>query len=261
MCRILAYLGPEVSVDTLLLAPEHSLVVQSYRPKEMRGAILNADGFGVAWYTAAQAEPGLYRSVLPMWADDNLPRMAAHLRSGCVLANVRSATPGIGMGLANTQPFMRGPISFTHNGLLDDFRPRLMREIQARLDDEAFAALEGTSDSEHIFALILAHLEGSGPDALEAAVRGGLREASELATAAGARALLNVAVTDGQSVVAARHAVGAEAPSLYLRRGAIGGQGVAIASEPADDSDAWKRIGASRVLSVTSDEKVVSSDL
>lgn len=261
MCRILAYLGPELSVEELLLAPEHSLVVQSYQPKEMRGAILNADGFGVAWYTAAASEPGLYRSVLPMWADDNLPRMASHLRSGCVLANVRSATPGIGMGLANTQPFVRGDLAFTHNGLLGGFRPGLMRSIQARLDDEAFAALEGTSDSEHVFALILAHLEGEGPEALERALREGLKEASELASRAGERALLNVALSDGRCLVAARYAVGAEAPSLYLRERAVGGRGVAIASEPGDGAEAWKRIGPSRVLSVASDGTVVVSDL
>ncbi|MCZ7680853.1 MAG: hypothetical protein M5U28_19575 [Sandaracinaceae bacterium] len=106
MCRIAAYAGPPRSLHDLWLAPEHSLVVQSYAPREMNGAILNADGFGMAWYTPAAREPALYRGVLPLWGDENVARMAPHLVSGCVVANVRSATPGMGVSAANVSPFM-----------------------------------------------------------------------------------------------------------------------------------------------------------
>nr|MBA3955617.1 class II glutamine amidotransferase [Acidimicrobiia bacterium] len=50
MCRLLAYLGPAVSLDSLLFVPEHSLVRQSYAPRHQHHGRVNADGFGVGWY-------------------------------------------------------------------------------------------------------------------------------------------------------------------------------------------------------------------
>lgn len=47
MCRFAAYLGPEIALDRFLLEPGHSLVRQAAAPKEMHGALLNADGFGI----------------------------------------------------------------------------------------------------------------------------------------------------------------------------------------------------------------------
>lgn len=49
MCRLLAYLGKPILLEELILKPEHSLLVQSYQPKELEVALLNADGFGIGW--------------------------------------------------------------------------------------------------------------------------------------------------------------------------------------------------------------------
>ncbi|MFW6051226.1 MAG: ergothioneine biosynthesis protein EgtC [Myxococcota bacterium] len=250
MCRFLAYLGPEVTVQELLLSPAHSLVVQSHSPREMRSAVLNGDGFGVAWYTAAAPEPALYRSVMPMWGDDNLPRMAPHLRSPCVLANVRSATPGIGISLANTQPFVHGRIAFTHNGYIRDFKRTLERPMRDALGDEAYQALGGTSDSEHLFAHLLdaLHAAGANANGLLDAVRRSLLGVSSMIDAAKVPALLNVAVTDGRELVAARHAVGEVAPTLYLREG--GDRDVVVASERPAADDAFRPLAEGEVVRV-----------
>ena len=50
MCRLLAYLGEPIPLEELIFKPEHSLVVQSYQPKELEFALLNADGFGLGWH-------------------------------------------------------------------------------------------------------------------------------------------------------------------------------------------------------------------
>ncbi|MHC5729947.1 MAG: ergothioneine biosynthesis protein EgtC, partial [Nostoc sp.] len=42
MCRLLAYLGSPVSLEHLLYKPEHSLIVQSYQPREMTSGVVNA---------------------------------------------------------------------------------------------------------------------------------------------------------------------------------------------------------------------------
>ncbi|WP_330184961.1 class II glutamine amidotransferase [Nocardia sp. NBC_01503] len=55
MCRHLAYLGPPVPVGDLLTRGPHSLRTQSWAPRDMRGGgTINADGFGIAWWTPTQ---------------------------------------------------------------------------------------------------------------------------------------------------------------------------------------------------------------
>lgn len=249
MCRFLAYLGPAITLDELLLAPDHSLIVQSHSPREMRSAILNADGFGFAWYTAEAPEPALYRSTMPMWNDDNLPRMARHLRSSCVLANIRSATPGIGIATANTQPFVHDRYAFTHNGYLRDFKRSCERPLRAALSDEAYAAMHGTSDSEHVFAHLLDALSLAGGESghpLVDTVRTSIASLSKTLTDLGVPALLNIALTDGTQVVAVRHAVSESAPTLYLidrpDRGSV------IASERTFPDDAWRPVAEGEVV-------------
>lgn len=63
MCRWLAYAGPPVYLDTLILKPKQSLITQS-RDAHKGVSALNADGFGVGWY-GEKAEPGVYRDILP----------------------------------------------------------------------------------------------------------------------------------------------------------------------------------------------------
>jgi predicted glutamine amidotransferase len=212
MCRIAAYLGPPRSVHELWLAPAHNLVVQSYAPREMNGALLNADGFGMAWYTPAHDEPALYRTILPMWNDENLVHMSRHIVTGCALANVRSATPGMGVQTTNVSPFVRGRAAITHNGYVKPFAPVLAR-IRPLLADES--TIRGNTDSEYLCALIV-----------EQGVDEGLRTIETIVREESAIALLAFVITDGRSLTAVRRAIGAREPSLYLREG----DGVEIAS-------------------------------
>src|SRR5918911_5629744 len=97
MCRMVAYLGEKkVSLSSLILEPEHSLLVQSYAPKEMMSGVVNADGFGAGWYTPeVDEEPAVYRSNAPIWSDRSFASIAPKVRSATVLSAVRSATPGL----------------------------------------------------------------------------------------------------------------------------------------------------------------------
>ncbi len=79
-----------------MLAPERSLLVQSYATKEMMSGVVNADGFGCGWYAPeVDGEPAVYRSNSPMWSDRSFASIAPKVRSATVLAAVRSATPGL----------------------------------------------------------------------------------------------------------------------------------------------------------------------
>ncbi|MEZ4338684.1 MAG: ergothioneine biosynthesis protein EgtC [Sandaracinaceae bacterium] len=243
MCRLAAYVGPPRSLHSLWLAPEHSLERQSFAPREMKTALLNADGFGMAWYTPGEETPARYRTILPLWADENVRSMAKHLVSGYALANVRSATIGMPIQLSNVSPFVEGRWTFTHNGFVRDFHPVIARRIRDSLDDARYGAIVGNTDSEHLGAFVMSRLDGVDGDPTEAVV-GALEAIVGLVD--GRKTLLNVIVGDGRWLVAVRHAMNGEAPSLYHR---IRGDAVEVVSEPLDD-DGWTEVAPGSVLTV-----------
>jgi gamma-glutamyl hercynylcysteine S-oxide hydrolase len=118
MCRHLAYLGPPVSLRSLLVDPPHSLYRQAWAPRYQRFGTVNADGFGIGWYAGGDPVPARYRRSVPIWGDPSLPDLARVTRSAAVLAAVRSATEGTALGEAAAAPFGTGSWLFSHNGRL-----------------------------------------------------------------------------------------------------------------------------------------------
>jgi glutamine amidotransferase len=234
MCRLLGYLGPAVQLDWLLSKPEHSLVVQSYKPREMTSGILNADGFGIGWYHPQKnSEPFTYKNTLPIWSDVNLPSIGRFVESGCVLANVRSATAGQPVDLSNCQPFQHRLILGIHNGFIADFRQTLYRPIRDRLNDIAYQAIDGSTDSEHIFALVIHELEISPNMPLPNALHRALTTLRTLAEEREVSFSANLILSDGKQLVASRFASRCATPSLYwLRDDPLFPQSILIASEP-----------------------------
>jgi predicted glutamine amidotransferase len=119
MCRWLAYSGSPLNVEDLLYRPANSLIDQSLH-SHLGAETTNGDGFGIGWYGAVGDTPGVYRSIEPAWNDRNLRDLAAHIRSGLVLAHVRAAI-GSAVQQTNCHPFRYGRWLFMHNGFLGDF--------------------------------------------------------------------------------------------------------------------------------------------
>src|SRR3954452_18803178 len=72
MCRIAAYLGPPVRLSALLGDPTHGLTDQSRNAKMMTDSSVAGDGWGVGWFQPeAGPSPGLLKSILPLWSDEN----------------------------------------------------------------------------------------------------------------------------------------------------------------------------------------------
>jgi ergothioneine biosynthesis protein EgtC len=243
MCRLLAYLGEPRLLSEILAAPIHSLIVQSYQPKEMTSGVVNADGFGVGWYHAQRlTAPFTYKNILPIWNDPNLPQIGRYVETGCVLANVRSATELHSVSLANCQPFTWDNLTFIHNGFIQDFRHTLYRPLVNRLPEDIHRHLMGNTDSEHIFGLFLDHWQRVR--SLHTALRLTLHELTEMARAANTNFSANIAIGDGLHLVASRYAWAKDdrppvVPSLYWQKKA----GVTIASEPLEPEDAlWQTV-------------------
>lgn len=235
MCRMAGYAGPAIRLGEIVSAPAHSLAVQSWKPREMQSATVNADGYGAAmWLDDGRAEPAVYRTVAPIWADPNQAWMNERLLVRSVIAAVRSATPGIGFELGNVQPFAQGRIAFAHNGFVTDFRRGAQRMMREGLGREAYESIAGSSDSEHVFALVL-DAPGDLPDRVRKAVLRLEAICIELQRTAVATLVLG----DGEQLVGVRWARGFQPATLYA--GTVR-DGVCLASEPLDAPERWRAI-------------------
>src|SRR5699024_10836188 len=207
MCRLLAYKGPSVILDDLLYESEHSIIKQSYNAMEMDEP-LNGDGFGVGWYARPLSpEPAVLASVRPAWNNQNLQYMAPKIESDCVFAHVRSASVG-SVNELNCHPFHHKNFLMMHNGGVENFE-EIRRPLLARLSDARFRAIEGQTDSEHIFALFLEHLPGQDRPSLahySDPLRQTVEDLAELKQLYGLQASssLNLLITDGSRMVGSR---------------------------------------------------------
>jgi ergothioneine biosynthesis protein EgtC len=254
MCRLLAYLGSPISLEEILYKPEHSLIVQSYQPREMTSGVVNADGFGVGWYHSQKdTQPFTYRNTLPIWNDLNLPQISRYVESQCILAYVRSATPGQALDFANCQPFNYEQQLFIHNGFIENFRQSLHRKIRSRLTPDFYEYINGSTDSEHIFALLLSQRQVNQDIPLEEALRQTLLTLLAMANVHEVKASANIVFSDGNRLIASRFSTHAPAPSLYwLKNPENFPKSVIIASEPLFTGN-WMVCPQNTIISVGED--------
>ncbi len=253
MCRLLGYLGAPITLDTLVLAPPHSLAKQSWMPLELRSATVNADGWGAGFFMEGDDAPCLYVNTLPIWADANAPHMGRAIRSGCLVAAVRSATEPSSIAQANTQPFASGRLAFVHNGAVVDFRRKVQRRLCDELSDARYTQIAGTSDSEHLLALITHFRDGleaqDQPESLLRATVLAVKFLSGLAVEAATRADYSIVIADGGSLIALRSSTHGEPPTLYVSEPSSAlAPGLIVASEPLDGSGGWRPLPPEHAL-------------
>ena len=235
MCRFAAYHGPTIPLERVIVLPSHSLLDQSQNATEAKLSV-NGDGFGVAWY-GQDPTPGLYRDVLPAWSDGNLRDLCRMIQAPLFLAHVRASTIGA-TSRENCHPFRHGRWAFMHNGKIGEFR-RVRRALEAMLPDDLYEARCGSTDSELLFLLLLAH--GLTTDPL-AAVRRTLDIISAEQGALSEPNRITCAFTDGQTIYAFRTSSDGRSPSLYLGRDMDAG-GTVLASEPLEvDVARWTAV-------------------
>lgn len=281
MCRFALYLGAELRLSALLTEPVNSIIHQSFDSHE-RSEPLNGDGFGIGWYPPEilGEPPALFKSTHPAWSNANLREIARVTSTRCLLAHVRAATPGSPVSELNCHPFRQGALTYMHNGDVGGFRA-MRRQLLAGLSDTAFDSIAGTTDSEHVFAVLtdqLRRLErvdgGDETEWLAAGLEGTLAvlEALRLERSPQSHSLLNLVVCDGERAAVSRYASpGATPSSLYYATGRVyicdrgycrmaqegpDHTAVIIASEPLDKGDAWVRVPPGHLVLVSADLQV-----
>ena len=281
MCRFLCYMGPEVHLADLLYRPNNSLILQSYRAQE-RTVPLNGDGFGIGWYAGdadSSTAPCVFTSITPAWSNQNLRRLSEHIKSPLFFAHVRAASPGLVVSEVNCHPFMIGRYLWMHNGTIRDFA-RIKRRLRESLPDDLYNSIEGTTDSEHAFAVFL-NFVGGRERRLTAREMGyalvltiaQLESWSDEAGVAGP-SYFNFAVSDGESLAAVRYVSDPllEPASLYFSAGkkyrCVEGAclfeeagsreaSVIIASERLTEKTSdWTRVAPNHLLTVSANLEV-----
>ena len=240
MCRLAAYIGPTLPLEDLLLKPEHSLVKQSWAPREMMEARLNADGYGFGWFDMDN-KPLRYRQTMPIWTDPNLPELGRGLKADTWVAVVRSATANIPINLANTMPYADDTYQFMHNGYINQFSRTLRSCMRREFKPEFEDLIEGNTDSEHLF-ILFKHImwELGSDDPARVLVEMVTRLKTWLKTE---RALLNIIVTVPGKIWAMRCAINGNCPSLYFSMNPPAFPAASVvASEPLTDEDDWTEV-------------------
>ncbi|WP_194838649.1 class II glutamine amidotransferase [Nocardia sp. XZ_19_369] len=269
MCRHLGYLGPAVSVGEMLTAGTHSLRTQAWAPRDMRGGgTVNADGFGVAWWRAAEVDgtrnplatsalPGggspnstliasRYRNAAPIWTDPAVEEVLTQLHSTAVLGSIRSATVGMPIERTACAPFTSGRWAFSHNGAVPNWRP-VVTAVSSDLDMAAtqvgatrlfetiqLLEAEAPTDAATLWVLLRQMLTAMEPggfvDSPGTAL--GLLVSGVLRHAPNAR--LNFLLGDGETLWAT---------TVHHSLSALITDTVAVlASEPYDDDPNWQSI-------------------
>ncbi len=241
MCRHLAYLGPPVSLASLVLDPPDSLYRQSWTPADMRGGgSVNADGFGLGWYV--DGKPIRYRRSVPIWADESLPGLARSISSGAVLAAVRNGTVGAPLTEIAVAPFTRDQWFFSHNGLISGW-PGSISKLAETLPVNELLTLDAPMDSALIWALIQDRLYSGAPAA--EAVASVVREVA----AAAPESRLNLLLTDGEQIIATTWT-----HSLWVKRTT---DSIAVSSEPWTP-EGWEEIPDRSLLLATNNTLAVT---
>jgi predicted glutamine amidotransferase len=275
MCRVLGYLGRPIPLAHLLYETDSSLVRQAYSPR-MMAVFLNLAGFGMtAWDpdSVHPDEPFTYKvTTLPLF-DRNLRNLAQKISPTCLLAHVRGVTDSEDEVIAqqNLHPFRFHDVNVTlaHNGHLREFA-RMRYDLVEHVRPEFIRRIEGTTDSEWIYALVLSQLEDphgmpEAAEIVEATVKAlsilrAVRERNEIGTSSP----LNLFISTGRCLVATRFSFDygwyPENDTLLETDLPYVSLWYTVGHEYVERAGAWTMVGADRASSLLIASEPLTSD-
>lgn len=157
MCRLYGLRSTHpTAIGCELIEAQNSLIHQSL--KDQRGHA-NPHGWGLGYWRDRHFERR--RQARPASESEEFRRSAENIHSPLVIAHVRRATVGV-PNMANAHPFYHVGDDYSsimaHNGHLGAFqtiRPALLEAMSEHMRHH----IDGTTDSEHFFGLLLSRYE------------------------------------------------------------------------------------------------------
>lgn len=248
MCRWVFYYGDEVCISKIIYGAYHGLANMAdgagFTPGVerdiRRNHEVNVHGCGIGWYGSnplqglrdlkglcSYSRPCCYTTIAAPSHDRNLRSLSKAISTSLLFGHVRAAGPGASVHEYNCHPFYNGRYMFMHNGEVHGFK-KIRRSLLATLRDDLFEHISGTTDSEVLFALVLNQLPDTNSSQSHEMMERAVREAMCLIIRAsgGKSSSMNLAFTDGETVVAARYRNSSheDPPSLYFHLGPLPGE-------------------------------------
>lgn len=238
MCRMLAVRSASpVPLAPLALDGASSLLTLSRE---------HAHGWGIGRYVNDKLL--VDKGTGPAHADPQFRATAGEVVSDCAVAHIRRISVG-DQRLENTHPFRHGRFLFAHNGTIQRFAEN-RATILADIVPELRRYIQGGTDSEHAFYLLLTKLSGGRTlEDLARAVASTVRRILELPTEPGKEHLLNFLVSDGDRLVGC--AAGKELSFLAdppVPEGPV--RRLVIASEPTSGVEPWHPLSRGQLVGI-----------
>ena len=254
MCRFAAYHGkhPMLMAD-LMTRPKNSLIYQRDMQQAGEPHIMNADGFGMGWYDhSIDALPAVFRSIQPVWNDQNLSHIANKIKSNTLVGHIRAATVG-DINTANCHPFFHHDLMMVHNGCLHGIH-QFKKAFVAHMSDQSFNAIKGNTDTEYLFHMLSSQLndlssKSNGKD-LISVIQSVFSFIHSLDQEHDTYSRINLILTNGRQMLATRWSSKPhdDVLKMYFKSTE---EGVIIASEHLDDSDEWQVLPRQHMLLIS----------
>lgn len=237
MCRIVAYLGDPVTLDTLTSTKPGGLIPRALKCEEMPGGTMCPDGWKLGWLAGHSDEPVIMTGTKPAYMDENLQNVPPGVISHAAVGVVRLAT------LSTTIADVSNPLYEAEGGLMAfncSFEPwpRMMPAWRGGMFAEHEAAIKDSTEPEHFLALWRSHRQMIG-SVLDPNV-GGLASAVDEVTRhlhrSDGQAAMTLVLVERERLVALRWAYRKDQNSLYWCQHP---QGTLVASEPVDPAWGW----------------------
>ncbi|WP_424101595.1 class II glutamine amidotransferase [Moorena producens] len=168
MCRVLGYIGEPLAISKLILEPDNSLVNQSYDSDYHH--MVQLAGFGLATWkkdTLTANYPFLYKGTKPPFYDRNLKSLCESHETNLLLSHIRAAyyTYEAVVHEHNCHPFIFPGfrLALAHNGWIYGFK-EIRFPLLNKCRPEIIQNLEGSTDTEVIYALIMSQVDDPTKD-------------------------------------------------------------------------------------------------
>jgi glutamine amidotransferase len=231
MCRLLGIVASDTKAFGLCLqrAPRSLAALSTEHP----------DGWGLAVW---EPNGGWVLQKRPACAqeDESFRELAEQTRGHVLVAHVRQRTVGTVM-LENTHPFRAGRWVFAHNGTVED-----MGFLLSRVSLDRRMMLRGSTDSELLFALLLARLDSAGlteapsSEATDRIVAGVVDELARRPSLGS----YNFVLSDGETLYAQRSG----RPLFVLERVEGESSVTALVASEAVTDEPWRPVGDGSLL-------------
>ncbi len=245
MSRLAAYLGPSVALAKFLLTPARSLVRQASVLVES-DAMPDVEGYGFGWYNGSR--PFRYASTQPIWTDPNLVALSASMERKLWFGFLGGSNSVVHYGSADTQPLTDEFMLFMHEGVVEDFAHTLRPYCLRYLRPEIVAEISENTESAYLFAMLRQRLRDFDEISVEGALQNIL--ATLQVTLIDVQTRLNIVVSDGSRIIAARYAIRGDCLPLHYVSDdpAFPLHSQLVASEPLTDHAGWRSIPPNHIL-------------